>query len=288
MQIITSPQEFQSVCWSWRSQGLTSALVPTMGYLHQGHLSLFSWARANAGKVAASIFVNPTQFGPGEDLSRYPRDPEGDAAKAREAGVDVLFMPEPGAMYPQGFATTVSVSGLTGGLCGQSRPGHFDGVATVVTKLFMLSMPTVAVFGRKDWQQLAMIRRLAQDLSLPVAVEGRPIFREADGLAMSSRNANLSPEERAQAPGIHKALLMAREMAAGGERSPRKVVSAVEDHFRKHMPLARADYIELVHPGTIMPVGDASGPALLAVAVKFPGARLIDNMLLNDAWEEHI
>ncbi|WP_243359622.1 pantoate--beta-alanine ligase [Fundidesulfovibrio terrae] len=281
MQIITSPKEFQSLCWSWRAQGVTSAFVPTMGYLHQGHLSLLEWGRSNAQKLAASIFVNPTQFGPGEDLSRYPRDAEGDAAKARDAGVDVLFMPEPAAMYPSGFATSVSVSGLTGGLCGRSRPGHFDGVAVVVTKLLMLSMPTTAVFGQKDWQQLAVIRRMVADLDIPVAIEGRPILREDDGLALSSRNVYLTPEERAQAPEIHKGLLLAREMAADGERSPRKVLAAVADHYRAKLPGASVDYIECVHPETIQPVGDVAGPALLAVAVKFSGARLIDNMLLH-------
>ncbi|GFK95394.1 Pantothenate synthetase [Fundidesulfovibrio magnetotacticus] len=280
MQIVTSPKEFSSVCRAWRAQGHTLALAPTMGYLHAGHLSLFTWARANAAKVAATIFVNPTQFGPGEDLDRYPRDPEGDAAKARQAGVDLLYMPQARDMYPQGFATTVSVAGLTSGLCGRSRPGHFDGVATVVTKLLVQALPDVAVFGRKDWQQLAVIRRLAADLDLPVAIEGRPIFREPDGLAMSSRNALLPPEERAQAPHVRKGLLLAHEMVAAGERSPRKVVGAVEDYYRSAMPLARTDYVECVHPETIQPVGDASGPALLAVAVKFPGARLIDNALL--------
>jgi pantoate--beta-alanine ligase len=281
MQIITSPKEFQSLCWSWRAQGVTSAFVPTMGYLHQGHLSLMEWGRANADKLAASIFVNPTQFGPGEDLARYPRDPEGDAAKARAAGVDVLFMPEPAAMYPSGFATSVSVSGLTNGLCGRSRPGHFDGVALVVAKLLMLCLPTTAVFGQKDWQQLAVIRRMVADLDIPVAIEGRPILREDDGLAMSSRNVYLSGAERAMAPEIHKGLLLARQMAADGERSPHKVLAAVSDHYRAKLPGAAVDYIELVHPETIQPVGDVAGPALLAVAVKFAKARLIDNMLLH-------
>lgn len=280
MRIITSPQEFQSLALSWRGQGLTHAFVPTMGYLHAGHVSLFAWARDNAQKVAASIFVNPTQFGPSEDLDRYPRDPEGDAAKARQAGVDVLFMPSPRDMYPGGFATTVSVSGLTSGLCGRSRPGHFDGVATVVTKLLLLAAPSVAVFGQKDWQQLAVIRRMVKDLNIPTAIEGRPIFREPDGLAMSSRNVNLSPADREQAPHILKGLLLAREVKRGGERSPAKVLAAVAGHYRANMPGAQADYIECVHPETLGPIGDVSGPALLAVAVKFAGARLIDNMLL--------
>jgi len=281
MQIITSPKEFQSLCWSWRAQAITSSFVPTMGSLHQGHLSLMEWGRSNAQKLVVSIFVNPTQFGPNEDLARYPRDPEGDAAKAEAAGVDVLFLPSAVDMYPDGFATSVRVSGLTGGLCGRSRPGHFDGVAVVVTKLLMLSMPTTAVFGQKDWQQLAVIRRMVRDLDIPAAIEGRPIYREPDGLAMSSRNVYLSPRERAQAPQIHKGLLIARDMVASGERSPHKVLAAVSDYFRKNVPDACVDYIECVHPETIQPVGDVSGPALLAVAMQFPKARLIDNMLLG-------
>jgi len=281
MQIITSPKEFQSECWSWRSQGLTSALVPTMGYLHQGHLSLITWARENAQKVAVSVFVNPSQFGAGEDLSGYPRDPEGDAAKAAKAGADVVFMPEPGDMYPSGFATTVSVSGLTEGLCGRTRPTHFAGVTTVVSKLFLMAMPTVAVFGQKDWQQVAVIRRMVQDLGFPVDIEARPIFRESDGLAMSSRNVNLSPDEHAQAVEISRGLAMAKDLVAAGERSPRKVIAAVEDHYRKHMPSAETDYVECIHPDTLNPVGDAAGPCLMAVAVRFPKARLIDNMLMH-------
>jgi pantoate--beta-alanine ligase len=281
MRIIASPQEFQSLCWSWRAQGLAHAFVPTMGYLHAGHVSLMTWARDNAAKVSASIFVNPTQFGPNEDLDRYPRDPEGDAEKARQAGVDALFMPTAKDMYPDGSATTVSVSGLTSGLCGRSRPGHFNGVATVVAKLLMLAMPTVAVFGQKDWQQLAVIRRMAADLNIPTAIEGRPIFREADGLAMSSRNVNLSPAGREQAPHIRKGLALAQAMKNEGERSPGKVLAAVADYYRENMPGAEVDYIECVHPETLNPIGDVAGPALLAAAVKFAGARLIDNMLLE-------
>lgn len=281
MQIITTPEEFRTVCHAWRSQGLTSALVPTMGYLHQGHISLMEWARANTQKVAASIFVNPRQFGPGEDLARYPSDPKGDAAKARTAGVDVLYMPEPSNVYPPGYATTVSVSGLTSGLCGRSRPGHFDGVATVVTKLLMLSWPTVAVFGEKDWQQLAMIRRLAADLDLPVRIEGRPIVREKDGLAMSSRNANLDKDERAQAPHIRKGLELAKSLRDAGERSPRKLLGAVEDYYRANLSKAKLDYVECVHPETVMPVGDVGGRCLVAVAVYFAKARLLDNIILQ-------
>jgi pantoate--beta-alanine ligase len=259
-----------------------------MGYLHQGHLSLFEWARGNAQKVATSIFVNPIQFGPNEDLDRYPRDPEGDAAKARAAGVDVLFMPEANDLYPEGFATTVRVTGLTGGLCGRSRPGHFDGVATVVAKLLLLSMPRVAVFGQKDWQQLAVIRRMVRDLDIPVAIEGRPIHREPDGLAMSSRNVYLSPAERVQAPAIRQGLLQAREAAQSeksgpaGEMSASKLLADLAGFYAQTMPGAQVDYLECVHPETLAPVKTITAPTLLAVAVKFPGARLIDNILVRE------
>ena len=281
MQTIASPQEFQNLCWSWRAQGLRTALVPTMGYLHQGHISLIEWARANADRVAVSLFVNPTQFGPGEDLDRYPRDPNGDAAKALAAGADVLFTPEPGVMYPQGFATTVRVAGLTEWLCGRSRPGHFDGVATVVAKLLLLAMPTVAVFGQKDWQQLAVIRRLAQDLDFPVEIAGRPIVREPDGLALSSRNVYLSPKERAQAPAIREGLLLARQWATE-ETTAAALLARLGAHYAARMPEGVVDYIECVHPGTMQPVERLGGPALLAVAMKFSRARLIDNMVLTD------
>jgi len=290
MQTIADPRAFQSLCWSWRAQDQRTALVPTMGYLHQGHISLIEWARANADKVMVSLFVNPAQFGPNEDLDRYPRDPEGDAAKARAAGADVLFAPTPAAMYPQGFATTVSVAGLTTGLCGRSRPGHFDGVATVVSKLLLLAMPSVAVFGQKDWQQLAVLTRMAADLDFPVEIAGRPIVREPDGLALSSRNVYLSPEERAQAPAIHQGLLMARHWAAelasdspatGAAGVPASaLIDRLAAHYASRMPAGTVDYIECVHPGTMRPVTLLGGPALLAVAVTFSRARLIDNLLL--------
>ncbi len=290
MQTIASPKEIQGLCWSWRTQGLRTALVPTMGFLHQGHISLIEWARANADRVMVSLFVNPVQFCPGEDLDSYPRDPEGDAAKALAAGADVLFVPTPGGMYPQGFATTVSVAGLTGGLCGRSRPGHFDGVATVVSKLLLLSMPTVAVFGQKDWQQLAVIRRLVADLDFPVEIMGRPIVRESDGLALSSRNVYLSPAERAQAPAIYQGLLLAREWAAeaasaslevGGANAPAAVIARLKAHYERTMPGGTVDYIECVHPETMQPLERFDGSAHMAVAVKFSRARLIDNMSLS-------
>ena len=280
MQTIVDLQELQSQCWSWRSQGLRTALVPTMGYLHQGHVSLIEWARANADKVMVSLFVNPIQFGPTEDLDRYPRDPDGDAAKALAAGADVLFTPTPAAMFPQGFATSVQVAGLTQGLCGRTRPGHFDGVATVVSKFLHLAMPTLAIFGRKDWQQLAMLTRMAADLNFPVEIVGRPIVREADGLALSSRNVYLSPTERAQAPAIQEGLVLARQWAAH-QASPVALIDRLADHY-SHIADGVVEYIECVHPDTMQPVATLDGPALLAVAVRFSRARLIDNMLLKD------
>jgi len=281
MQKVISPEDIQSLCRSWHGLGQTVALVPTMGSLHEGHLSLFSWARKNAQKVVVSVFVNPTQFGPNEDLSRYPRDPEGDEAKARAAGVDALFMPDAAGLYPEGFATTVRVAGLTKGLCGASRPGHFDGVATVVAKLLMLTMPTVAVFGQKDWQQLTVIRRMVKDLNIPTAIEGRPIFREPDGLAMSSRNVYLSPAERGMAPAIHQGLLQAREAVRTGETNASRILASLAAFYAAAMPDVPADYLELAHPETLAPLDTITGPALLAVAVQFPKARLIDNMLLE-------
>ena len=281
MQKVTSPKEFQSICWAWRTTGQTVALVPTMGYLHAGHLSLFEWARKNAQKVVVSLFVNPKQFGPNEDLDRYPRDPDGDTAKAQAAGVDVLFTPAAGELYPQEFATTVRVIGLTTGLCGASRPGHFEGVTTVVAKLLMLAMPTVAVFGQKDWQQLAVLRRMVKDLDFPVAIEGRPIFRESDGLAMSSRNVYLSPAERSMAPAIHYGLVHARDAVRAGETNAARLIFSLAEFYATNMPDASTDYLELVHPKTLMPLATITGPALLAVAVKFPRVRLIDNILLQ-------
>ena len=280
MKIVTDPRQFQDLCWSWRCQGLETALVPTMGYLHQGHLSLMTWAKTKAQKVMVSVFVNPTQFGPSEDLDRYPRDPENDAAKAESAGVDVLYLPEAKNMYPAGFATSLKVSGLTAGLCGRSRPGHFEGVALVVTKLLMLAQPTMAVFGEKDWQQLAVIRRLVADLDFPVRVMGRPIFREPDGLAMSSRNVNLTAKERTQAPAIQAGLAQAKTMAASQTRAE-VIINWLREFYSQNLPAGKIDYIECVHPETIEPVSEITGSTLLAVAVQFGRARLIDNVLLE-------
>jgi pantoate--beta-alanine ligase len=281
VDLLTDSKAFQRTCRQWRADGLRTALVPTMGFFHDGHVSLMRWARANAERVAVSLFVNPTQFGPEEDLAAYPRDPERDAARAREAGVDVLFTPTPGTLYAPGHATWVQVPELAEHLCGKTRPVHFRGVATVVTKLLLLATPTVAVFGEKDWQQLAIIRRMVRDLDIPVQIVGRPIFREPDGLAMSSRNVYLAPDERAQAPNLHQGLRLAADMVAQGERDADKVLAAVRDHYARTLPLGRLDYLAFVTPDTIQPTTDLAVRTRLAVAMYLGKARLIDNVDVN-------
>jgi pantoate--beta-alanine ligase len=260
--------------------GETVALVPTMGYLHEGHLSLVRLARRHASRVMATIFVNPLQFGPREDLSRYPRDFDRDRALLEGEDVDALFAPDAEEMYPAGACTRVIVEGpLTEGLCGASRPGHFAGVATVVAKLFTICEPDAAVFGQKDAQQAAVIRRMTRDLNLPVEIVVGPIVREPDGLAMSSRNVYLSAEERAQAPVLHGALLTAEAAAAAGERRPEALLDRVRSRIAS-APLARLDYAALVDAETLVPVERLGEPAILALAVFFGGTRLIDNTVL--------
>ncbi|MGH8993321.1 MAG: pantoate--beta-alanine ligase [Acidimicrobiia bacterium] len=264
-----------------RSQGQSIGFVPTMGAFHEGHLSLMRAARAAHDLVVASLFVNPLQFGPGEDLARYPQDLQGDLAAAADEGVDLVFAPSVEEMYPGGPPlTTVHVEGLADGLCGAGRPGHFDGVATVVTKLFALVGPATAYFGRKDAQQLAVVRRLAADLCLPVEVVGCPLVREADGLAMSSRNRNLSPAERAAATVLFRALTTGADLVLGGERDAcrlRRVVANVattED-------LVRLEYAEVVDAGTLEPLEVAQGEVLMALAARVGDVRLIDNVTLR-------
>ncbi len=254
--------------------------VPTMGFLHEGHLSLIRKARRNADRVIVSIFVNPTQFGPQEDFERYPRDPERDARLCEEAGVDALFVPETSEMYPPGYATYVNVEGpLTEALCGASRPGHFRGVATVVTKLFTICEPDIAVFGQKDAQQVAVIRRFTADLNLPVRILVAPIVREKDGLAMSSRNIYLSDEERRQALSLNASLSRACEMFIDGERRAEILLDAVSETIRAE-PLASLEYAWLVDLSSLKPVATIEKPALLALAVHFGTTRLIDNTIL--------
>ena len=281
MQILTTPQELAAQCRAWHAQGEDVALVPTMGYYHAGHEDLMVHARGLAKRLVVSLFVNPAQFGPGEDLEAYPRDAERDAAIAERRGADVLFMPEPGSMYAPDHATWVEVPELAKGLCGQSRPIHFRGVCTVVLKLFLLTRADVAVFGQKDWQQQAIIRRMVRDLNLSTRIEARPTVREADGLALSSRNVYMTAEERAQAPEIRAALLYAQKLAREGETSAALLREAVLRRWSERLPLGRLDYLSIVHPESMAPLGAVDGPALMACAVRMGKARLIDNILLR-------
>ncbi|WP_027183950.1 pantoate--beta-alanine ligase [Desulfovibrio inopinatus] len=282
MQIYHSPLDLQVTAWKWRSQGVNVGLVPTMGYLHQGHVSLMKHARDRANKVIVSLFVNPTQFGPNEDLSRYPRDFEHDVAVAEQAGVDVLFAPTPLDMYDDGSPVWVDVPDMALRLCGKTRPTHFRGVTTVVTKLLMLAMPQFAVFGEKDWQQLQILRRMVSALNIPVELIGCPIVREADGLALSSRNVNLAAEERRQAVNIYAGLTMAATRVADGVTDVSQLVADVQAYYERSMSLGRIDYLEVFHPFTLQPLASITGPARIAAAVFFEKARLIDNMALNN------
>ncbi|HEX3873189.1 MAG TPA: pantoate--beta-alanine ligase, partial [Solirubrobacteraceae bacterium] len=253
---------------------------PTMGALHDGHLSLVRRARADADLVVMSLFVNPTQFAPGEDLDRYPREEARDAELAAAAGVDILFAPDAREVYPDGFATTVRVAGLADRLCGVERgAGHFDGVATVVTKLLNMVGPDTAYFGQKDAQQAAVIGRVVRDLDIPVRIEVCPTVREPDGLAMSSRNTYLDGPARARAVGLSRALDAAVRAAGDGERDPRAVGLLARRELAAYE--IEPEYVELVSPQTLEPAADLDGPVLVAVAARIGGTRLIDNVILN-------
>jgi len=253
-----------------------------MGYLHAGHLALVERARRENERLAVSLFVNPTQFGPTEDLARYPRDLDRDRGLLGAAGCDLLFVPTAAEMYPQGHATTVDVGPLAARLEGERRPGHFRGVATVVLKLFGILQPRRAYFGQKDAQQLAVVRALVRDLDLPVEVIGCPTVREADGLALSSRNAYLSAEERRAAPVLHRALLAARERWAAGEHAAEALRSAMRRVLDAE-PLARTDYVSVADPRTFAEFETLEGPALASLAVFLGRTRLIDNLVLDPA-----
>ena len=282
MEFINDPREMQARAASWRAQGLKVALVPTMGYFHPGHLSLMEYGRTLGGRLVVSLFVNPAQFGPQEDYGRYPRDPERDAEMARGVGVDVLYTPSAEQMYPPGYQTYVEVEGLTRSLCGASRPGHFRGVATVVLKLFNQVQPHTAIFGEKDYQQLAVVKRMSADLDLPLEIVGRPIVREPDGLAMSSRNTYLNPEERVAALLLSRALKGAQKLAAAGEKSRDKILDLVRKIITQ-APSNRIDYLALVHPETLEAVDTLQGEARLALAVWVGNTRLIDNASISEA-----
>jgi pantoate--beta-alanine ligase len=278
-ELFTDPAAWQARCRADRERGARIVLVPTMGYLHEGHASLLREARRRAGDglAVATIFVNPTQFGPNEDLARYPRDLEGDLARCAAAGIDrVLAPPDPDLMYGPGHQTWVAVEQVSQGLCGASRPGHFRGVATVVTKLFHLTHPHVALFGEKDFQQLAVIRAMVRDLSFDVEIVGMPIVREADGLALSSRNAYLSKDDRVRALSLSRALFEARDAAARGERDAAGLCARARE--RLAAAGVRVDYVEVRHPDTLAPVPRAE-PGSVMLAAAFVGTtRLIDNV----------
>jgi pantoate--beta-alanine ligase len=264
----------------WRAAGQRIGFVPTMGALHEGHLSLVRLARERADRVVASVFVNPTQFGPGEDFTRYPRQPERDAAMLEPAGCHLLFLPGVETIYPPGHATLVEPGGAAEGLEGACRPGHFRGVATVVCALFNLVRPDVAVFGEKDAQQLAVVRQMVRDLHIPVEIVPGPTVREADGLALSSRNAYLSPAERRAAAVLHRALRAAEEAVAAGERRAERVRQRMREVLSSE-PLARTEYAEVVDPETFRPVETLAGRLVLPLAVRVGGTRLIDNIRLT-------
>ncbi len=297
MRLITTLEDMRQARDTWRDQGVSVGLLPTMGYLHAGHISHARAARAENDIVVTSVFVNPTQFGPNEDLARYPRDLPRDMALLSEAGVDVVFAPTPEAMYPTGFNTWVEPSGpLTERLEAARRPGHFRGVATVVTKLLLLVGPNRAYFGQKDAQQVAVVRRMIADLNLPVELRVGPIIREPDGLAMSSRNIFLTGDARAAATALYRALtagrlaldtaIQAPEASAGNAGSAESVRDAMRAVIEAE-PLATLDYVEACDPDTCLPLTSPSAPALLAIAARVGSTRLIDNFLLrpDSSWD---
>ncbi len=280
MIIIRAITEMQAEADRLRSAGKRIGLVPTMGFLHEGHLSLIRVAKANSDSVVLSVFVNPLQFGPGEDLFRYPRDFARDEAMAKKEGVDIIFNPSDSEMYPDGHVTTVNVEGLTDMLCGASRPGHFRGVTTVVAKLFLAVKPHVAVFGQKDAQQAVVIRKMVRDLNFDLSIVVAPIIRETDGLAMSSRNIYLSPEERADALALSQSLRKAETLIRGGEKKSSAIIAAMEKMIRSRKN-AKIDYVSIVDPDTLGPLATVESGALIALAVFVGKTRLIDNTIIG-------
>jgi pantoate--beta-alanine ligase len=274
--VIRTPAEMTGWSNAAHARGERIAFVPTMGALHDGHVVLLHEGRRRAERLVLSIFVNPTQFGPNEDLARYPRDLPGDLAKAAGVGTDVAFVPEVGDMYPAGFETTVQVGELSRGLDGPFRPGHFAGVTTVVAKLFNIVRPDLAMFGEKDFQQLAIVRRMVADLAMGIEIVGVPTVREPDGLAMSSRNAYLAPAERVRATSLCRALFAARDAAAATARDSRALVEIA----RAALDVDRLDYLELCDAESLAPATQLDRPCVLAVAATIGHTRLIDNVRL--------
>lgn len=278
MNIAATIEEVRSQVSQWRKEGLSVGLVPTMGYLHEGHKSLIDKAVEQNDRVVVSVFVNPIQFGPGEDLATYPRDLDRDAALCENAGADLIFHPEPENMYFDDFCSFIDMDGLTKGLCGKTRPTHFRGVCTVVGKLFNIVAPDRAYFGQKDAQQLAVIRRMVRDLNFNLEIVGCPIIREEDGLAKSSRNTYLSPEERKAAVILHKGLSEGEALVRSGETNAARVKQAIRDVIESE-PLARIDYVELVDFDNMEEIDTLKKPFLAAVAVYIGKTRLIDNFI---------
>jgi len=275
---VREPDAMQRMALAWRAEGRRIGLVPTMGALHEGHLSLVRAARAEADRVVASVFVNPLQFGLGEDYGAYPRDEGGDGAKLRAEGVDVLFMPTREAMIPEESRTRVRVRELTDGLCGDFRPGHFEGVTTIVSMLHLVVQPHVAFYGRKDYQQWRVIERMSRDLHMPVEVRGMPTVRELDALAMSSRNAYLSAGERRRATALYRGLCAAAARFEAGERDPRALEAAARAVVEPEVD--RLDYLEVRGADRLEPLDRVEGPAVILVAAHVGKARLIDNLEL--------
>ncbi len=278
--IENTAQKVRETVKEWKSQGLSVGLVPTMGYLHEGHQSLIKKAVRQNDRVVVSIFVNPIQFAPGEDLETYPRDLEKDSALCSETGADLIFHPQPKEMYPDGFSTQVVMNNLTTELCGKTRPTHFSGVCTVVSKLFNIVNPDRAYFGEKDAQQLAIVKRMVKDLNFDIEIVGCPIVREPDGLAKSSRNTYLNAEERKAALILSKAIALGKKMTSDGEKSSQAVIKAMTDLINTES-LAKIDYVSVVNAETIQPIDIISGEVLTAIAVYIGKTRLIDNFMIT-------
>lgn len=282
MKLVKTIKEVRDIIKQWKADGQTIGLVPTMGYLHEGHTSLIDESVKNNNKTVVSVFVNPIQFAPTEDLESYPRDIDHDSALCRDHGADLIFNPDPSEMYKDGFSTYVDMSVLTEELCGLSRPIHFRGVCTVVTKLFNIVTPDNAYFGEKDAQQLAVIKHMVRDLNMDIKVVGCPIVRETDGLAKSSRNTYLSSEERQAALILSKTLKLGKELISNGKRNTGAIINAMTTNIETE-PLAKIDYVKIVDSETMQPVNKIDRPVLCAMAVYIGKTRLIDNFSFKEA-----
>ena len=280
IEVVHTIKEVRETVKEWRKEGLSVGLVPTMGFLHEGHKSLIDKAVAQNDRVVVSVFVNPMQFGPTEDLDKYPRDLAADTRLCEAAGANLIFNPEPSEMYDEGFCSFVDMNGPTAELCGKSRPIHFRGVCTVVNKLFNIVQPDRAYFGQKDAQQLSVIRRMVMDLNIPIEIVPCPIIREADGLAKSSRNTYLNPEERKAALILSRAVKVGQQCVENGERDTHKVVDAMKALIETE-PMARIDYVEAVELNSVQKIDKVQGEVLFAMAVYIGKTRLIDNFIVN-------